>query len=359
MHWGELAGRVLPILGFLVCITVVADLADRIGVFEVIAHAAARAARGSVLVLWLLVVAVAVASTAVLSIDTTAVLLTPVVLALATQLGLDKALFAYTAVWLANAASLWLPVSNLTNLLALGVLPPEHVSGFFALLWPAASVCTLGTVAVLALLFRRSLRGRYQRAERQPVRHRGLFVLALLVCCALGPAFAAGADPLAASSVAAAVLVIGCVVACRDALGWYLLPWKLVVGVSVLFVVVQVAHDRGLTDLLAPLAAGGRSLGALLALGGVAAVAANAVDNLPAYLAVEPAAGSPIRVAALLVGVNAGALVTPWASLATLLWATRCRAAGVEVSWRRFAWRGLLLTVVLVPAAVTALWLRG
>ena len=62
---------------------------------------------------------VAVTSTAVLSLDTTAVLVTPVVLALARQLGLDVALFAYTAVWLANTASLFLPVSNLTNLLAL------------------------------------------------------------------------------------------------------------------------------------------------------------------------------------------------------------------------------------------------
>ena len=37
---------------------------------------------------------------------------------------------------------------------------------------------------------------------------------------------------------------------------------------------------------------------------------------------------------ALLVGVNAGPLVTPWASLATLLWLQRCRTAGVVVPWR-------------------------
>ena len=32
---------------------------------------------------------------------------------------------------------------------------------------------------------------------------------------------------------------------------------------------------------------------------------------------------------ALLVGVNAGPLITPWASLATLLWLQRCRTAGI------------------------------
>jgi arsenical pump membrane protein len=89
---------------------------------------------------------------------------------------------------------------------------------------------------------------------------------------------------------------------------------------------------------------------------GLAALGANVVDNLPTYLALEPTAdASPLRLAALLVGVNAGPLLTPWASLATLLWAARCRAAGVAVSWGRFALRGLLLVPLLLVAAVTAL----
>lgn len=131
MQWQDLADRVVPILGFLLCITVVAELADRIGVFALLADQVAVLARGSVARLWGLVVVLATLSTAVLSLDTTAVL-TPVVLALATQLGLDRAVFAYTTVWLANTASLVLPVSNLTNLLALHVLrldAPAFASG--------------------------------------------------------------------------------------------------------------------------------------------------------------------------------------------------------------------------------------
>ena len=83
MHLQELVGRVGPILGFLVCITIVAELSDKIGVFRAVARGAARLAGGSVLALWLLTVLVAVLATATLSLDTTAVLLTPVVLALA------------------------------------------------------------------------------------------------------------------------------------------------------------------------------------------------------------------------------------------------------------------------------------
>ena len=88
MQWESLLIRVGPILAFLVCVTIVAELADGLGVFSALAQGAARLAQGSVLGLWLLIVGVAVTSTALLSLDTTAVLVTPVVLALARQLDL-------------------------------------------------------------------------------------------------------------------------------------------------------------------------------------------------------------------------------------------------------------------------------
>ncbi|WP_375424899.1 SLC13 family permease [uncultured Friedmanniella sp.] len=357
MDLAALVDRVGPILGFVVCVTVVAELSSGIGVFTTLARGAARMARGSVLGLWLLVVLVAVAATTVLSLDTTAVLLTPVVLALAAQLGLDRAVFAYTAVWLANTASLLLPVSNLTNLLAVSRLPGYDAVDFAGLTWPAALVGVVVPVAVLAVLFRRSLRGRYALPPASPVGHRGLLVLATVVCVLLGPAFLLGVPVFTASAVAAAILVGACAVVRRDLLRWRLLPWPLVVGVSVLFVAVQYAHDHGLGTLLTAAAGQGEGWLALLRLTGLGALGANVIDNLPSYLALEPTAGSPVRLGALLVGVNAGPLITPWASLATLLWAARCRSAGVDVAWGRFTLRGLLLVPVLLVTCVTALWL--
>ena len=47
----------------------------------------------------------------------------------------------------------------------------------------------------------------------------------------------------------------------------------------------------------------------------------------------------------------------PGRSLATLLWAARCRSAGVAVSWRRFAARGAVLVPLLLTMSVTSLWL--
>ena len=61
---------------------------------------------------------VAAATTAVLSLDATVVLLTPIVFATAARLRTNSRPHVYACTHLANSASLLLPVSNLTNLLA-------------------------------------------------------------------------------------------------------------------------------------------------------------------------------------------------------------------------------------------------
>jgi arsenical pump membrane protein len=82
---------------------------------------------------------------------------------------------------------------------------------------------------------------------------------------------------------------------------------------------------------------------------------ANLANNLPAYLALEPTADSPARLGALLVGVDAGPLISPWASLATLLWHARLRAVGVEVPWRRFVLLGVVAAPLIVALSVIPL----
>ena len=92
----------------------------------------------------------------------------------------------------------------------------------------------------------------------------------------------------------------------------------------------------------------------------VGAGAANVVNNLPAYLALEPTAvAAPVRLMALLIGVNAGPLVTPWGSLATLLWLQRCRSAGVTIPPLKLALAGLVCAALTVTLATLALALAA
>jgi arsenical pump membrane protein len=354
----DLGTRVGPVLIFLVAITVVAEIADAAGVFDVTGHWAARAGRGRTWLLWLLVVGLSCLSTIVLSLDTTAVLLTPVVIAVARQLRLNPLPFAMTTVWLANTASLLLPVSNLTNLLALhrfSDLGLGH-SGYVSLaVWPALAAIG-ATVVVLALIHLSDLRGRYSTNAPPAPHDRTLLVVAGSVCVALGPAFAIGITPAIAASAAALVLVGTCLIRNRPLLRAVKVPWLIVVGVCVLFIIVDVALAHGLRDLLANWVGTGTGTTDLLRVSAVGAGSSNAVDNLPAYLAPESVTDNdPRRLMALLIGVNIGPLVTIWASLATILWRDRCRRAGVTISVWRFAWQGALCASAATVAAVLAL----
>jgi len=107
-----------PTVGFLAAILVFGHLCAEAGVFDYLGSLAANASRGNAPRLLALVVTIAAAVTAVLTLDATVVLLTPVVLRTATRLGVPARPHAYACTRLANSGSLLLPVSNLTNLLA-------------------------------------------------------------------------------------------------------------------------------------------------------------------------------------------------------------------------------------------------
>jgi len=351
--------RVWPILLFVVAITVVAELAAEAGVFTALASRLAVLSGGRTIVLWLLVVLFAVVSTAFLSLDTTAVLLTPVVVLLAQHAGLPPLPFALTTVWLANTGSLLLPVSNLTNLLAVHVLGVDDPLRFLALLGPAAVVAIVVPCLAVALVFRRDLRGRFTPPAVDSPADPVLFGAASIVVVLLLPFLVIGLPPWIPASGAAVLLAIVTAIRRPHALRFRVIPWQLVVFASGLFLVVEAVHALGSAAVLEAIAGRGTDPLALLRLAGTGLVSANVVDNLPAYLALEPAAGSPLRIAALLIGVNAGPLITPWASLATLLWHARLRALGVRIGWGRYLLLGLVVAPVTVALATLVLAVAG
>ncbi|GAA4343236.1 SLC13 family permease [Microbacterium rhizosphaerae] len=355
----HLWGRVWPILLFVTAITVVAELAAAAGVFTALARQVARGGRGRAWLLWLLVVAVAAISTVFLSLDTTAVLLTPVVVVLARQVGLNPLPFALTTVWMANTGSLLLPISNLTNLLAqqaMGDLPPAQ---FVALMWAAALVAMVLPMAVVFLLSRRSLLARYEPAARGRSSDPVLFWTTVAVLIVLIPLLVSGIPVWMPSTAAALVLAVAFLARQRTAVRLGLVPWRLLLFAAALFLFVAALQSAGLGAVLGRIAGQGESPLALLRLSLTGMLSANAVDNLPAYLALEPVAGSPVRLAALLIGVNVGPLITPWASLATLLWHQRLTAMDAGIRWRRYILLGAVVAPVTVVASTLALALTA
>ncbi len=356
---GGIMRRVLPLLLFLGSVIVLAELTAEAEVFDVIAAWLARLGRGRYPALFLLCVAFAALTTATLNLDTTAVLLTPVMLALAGKLKVAALPLAVTTVWLANTASILLPVSNLTNLLAqqrVGLTP----LGFAARMWLPQLVVLLVTMAVLWFAFWRGARttdNRYVTPSPHRPRHRGLYLVTGLACVLFVVAILAQVQLGVAAAIAAAVVVVGFLAVDRSALRWGLIPWRLLVMVTGLFLVMQTIGEHGLDSVARALMGSDDGLSGALRAAGVGAGMANAVNNLPAYVAGEAVVpvGNHVQLLALLIGTNVGPVVTPWASLATLLWYERCRAHGVHVPLRRLVLAGAVLAVLSLSTGVLAL----
>ena len=184
VSWGEARSQMAdlgPTIGFLAAILVVGARCEADGLFRAAGERAATLARGSAVRLLAIVFVLASAVTAVLSLDATVVFVTPVAFATASALALRAKPHVYSCVHLANSASILLPVSNLTNLLAFQAtgLSFPRFGALMALPWVAA----IGVEwAVIRRFFARELSGSGRvRPERvrAPLPRWSLIVLAL------------------------------------------------------------------------------------------------------------------------------------------------------------------------------------
>ncbi len=143
LSWGDArdeAGDLAPTLVVLAALLVLGDGCERAGLFDALAARMAAGARGSGVRLLALVFAAGAGVTAVLGLDATVVLLTPAAFAAAAKARLPSRPHMYACTHLANSASLLLPVSNLTNLLAFRAsgLSFAHFAALMALPWAVA-----------------------------------------------------------------------------------------------------------------------------------------------------------------------------------------------------------------------------
>ncbi|MEW1846374.1 SLC13 family permease [Nonomuraea angiospora] len=345
-----------PLLIFLVAIIVLAELTKEAQVFDAIAARMAVLGRGNYAALFFLCTAFASFITIFLNLDTTAVLLTPVMLALAPRARIAALPLAMTTIWLANTASLLLPVSNLTNLLGMEKIGLD-AQEFAARMW-APQLASIAVTMVFLWVFywrrgeRRDLR--YTPPLLEPVADRVLFGAAAAGCLLFIAMLLLKAHVAIAATAAAAIVVAAFLVRARDRLTWSLVPWQLVIFVTGLFLVVPTLSRHGLSDLMTWMVG---TEGDPYRTAAVGAGLSNTINNLPAYKAVEtviPAADQD-QLLALLAGTNVAPVITPWASLATLLWFESCRRHDVKVPMRRFLLTGTGLAVAGLLATVWTL----
>ncbi|MCX4744504.1 SLC13 family permease [Kitasatospora sp. NBC_01287] len=355
------AAQLGPVIGFLAAVLVLAQLCDDEGLFQACGAWMARSAAGRPRRLLVQVFGLASVITAVLSLDATIVLLTPVVFATAARLGARPKPHVYACTHLSNTASLLLPVSNLTNLLAFAAsgLGFVRFAGLMALPWLVA-------IGVEYVVLRRFFAADLDAGARaEPVGEAPeLPLFALLTVGGTLAGFvlasALGVDPAWAALLGALVLAVRALVRRRST------PVAIVRSAALPFlafvlalgIVVRAVVDNGLATALTHLVPGGTALPALLGIAVLAAVLANVINNLPAVLVLLPltAPAGPGAVLAVLLGVNIGPNLTYAGSLATLLWRRIVREHESEVDLGEFTRLGLLVVPAALLLSVVALW---
>ncbi|MEU1041912.1 arsenic transporter [Streptomyces sp. NPDC005907] len=350
-----------PVVGFLAAVLVLARFCDDEGLFQACGAWMARWAAGRPGRLLTAVFVLASAITAVLSLDATIVLLTPVVFATAGRMGVRPKPHVYACTHLSNTASLLLPVSNLTNLLAFTAsgLSFTRFAALMALPWLVA-------IGAEYVVFRRFFARDLNAAAPTPTTGAPpevpLFALVTVGCTLAGFVLASviGVDPAWSALAGATVLAVRALVRRRTtplavvrATAPAFLAFVLALGV-----VVRAVVDNGLSDALGRLLPDGTGLLALLGIAALAAVLANLINNLPAVLVLLPltAASGPGAVLAVLLGVNIGPNLTYAGSLATLLWRRIVHEHDHGVDLGEFTRLGLLTVPAALIPAVAALW---
>lgn len=354
---------------FLLSLLALSMLVGKSGFFDWAAIRCARVAKGDAHSLYRNAFVAGAIVTAVLSLDATAVMLTPVLLALVKRLKVPAAPYVVLCAFVANVGSLALPISNLTNLLFADAFH-QTFAAFAARMIVPQLVALVTTYAILRWHFRRELPSGFE-GESLPepasvVPNHAYFVVciavlaAVLICYFLAPLM--GLEPYVFAFAASGVLAFAGMAAGRVHIRAVLeLSWDIFPFVIGLFVAVQGLENLGIIGVssgwLAEMRPG--SPEKLLTAAGATAFASNIVNNLPAALIARSVLlrshAHMGTVLAALIGADVGPMITPFGSLATMLVLAFARRDGEEVRTGQLVMLGLWAVPVILVLTTLAL----
>jgi arsenical pump membrane protein len=355
---------------FLTGMMLIAELAQREGLFDYLAALAVEHARGSPQRLFLLVYAVGILVTVVLSNDATAIVLTPAVYAATRAAGAAPLPYLFVCAFIANAASFVLPISNPANLVVFGEHMP-HLTDWLRQFTLPSVAAIIVTYVALRLTQRRALNEERiaSRVLVPPVLGHGgkltaigIGAMAIVLIAASALDLQLGLPTFICGLVtAAAVLTLG-----RQS-PWPIvkrISWSVIPLVAGLFVMVEALARIG---AIGQLSAALHELvqhsptGAAWTTGLITAAADNIANNLPVGLVTGSVAAAdhlpqPV-VGAMLIGVDLGPNLSVTGSLATILWLVALRREKIDVGFWRFLRIGALVTPpALLAALAAAMW---
>jgi arsenical pump membrane protein len=284
--------------------------------------------------------------TAVLNLDTAVVFLTPVLVFAARRRRVAVEPFLFGCVFMANASSLFLPGSNLTNLLVLDAHGGGSGASFAAKMFPLAITAAVVTAVGIALSFRRALAsgpsGPLGDVDRpQVVFGAGVLATAAAVVFVLifpNPAL----EVLGVGLAAVAIELLRSELSLADV--WRVVGPPSLAAAFILTVALGTLarHWDGPAELIAH-ASGPETAG-------LAAISTVLINNLPS--AALYSAHSVDHSRMLLLGLNVGPNLAVTGALSALLWFRAAREVDVRPSLLEFSRRGIPLALIAMAAAI-------
>lgn len=343
-------------------IIILSMVLDEIGFFEWCALKMAKFSNGNGMKMFIYSILLGAFVSALFANDGAALILTPILLAKMRILQLNlKTIVAFLLAggFISDSASLPFVFSNLTNIVTANYFNIGFAQYFFDMFVPFI-VSVITSIVFLWLILRKDIPKTVDisllKEPKSAIKNMKLFYFSwvflgiLLVGYFVGDIYGLPVSLFALGGATIFLIIATLSKAVKPKHIIKEAPWQVVWFSIGLYIVVYGLKNAGLTDyltlVLKDLALRGDTI-AIIGTGFIAAFLSAIMNNMPTIMIMDIALtdiGNQAMIYANIVGCNLGPKMTPFGSLATLLWLHVLAKKGVKISFAQYSKFGLIIT---------------
>ncbi len=350
---------------------------DEIGFFEWCAIKMAKLSRGNGHLMFVYSLLLGAFVAALFANDGAALILTPILLAKMRILKLNaKTILAFLLAggFISDSASLPFVFSNLTNIVTADYFHIGFMEYLRTMIVPYI-VSVAVSIGFLWLLLRKDIPKSVDvsllKNEDEVLKSRVLFNFSWFFLALLLIGYVVGDMyhiPISFFALGGGLLYLFIAAYFKSAKVWLTIknaPWQVVWFSIGLYIVVYGLKNAGLTDELAKLLQSFSQSGdfvAVVGTGFVSAALSAVMNNMPTIMIMDISIEdikNPLLAYANIIGANLGPKMTPFGSLATLLWLHVLEKKGVKIGFWEYSKFGLLVTPPILFIVLISLYIWG
>ena len=343
-------------------IIILSMVLDEIGFFEWCAIKMAKLSKGNGHLMFVYALILGSFVAALFANDGAALILTPILLAKMRILQLNlKTILAFLLAggFISDSASLPFVFSNLTNIVTANYFDIGFFEYLSNMIIPYI-VSTVISIIVLWIILRKDIPKTVDVSllknpdevlkSKTLFKFSWIFLALLLIGYFIGDAYGL---PVSVFALGGGLIFLAIATITKHAKAKEIIktaPWQVVWFSIGLYIVVYGLKNEGLTDyltlILKDLANQGDAV-AVIATGFIAAFLSAVMNNMPTIMIMDIALediGNEAMIYANIIGCNLGPKMTPFGSLATLLWLHVLAQKGVKISFAQYSKFGLIVT---------------